>query len=227
MDLSKWLVFNALGMTFALTLALATDTLFWLPLMALSLFTRLFYRSTSTTRNAHPLTRNTYANQITALRFLLATAAALLTNLIDTRLSFFLFGTAIAMDGLDGYLARKFNQASDLGSLFDMTTDAYLVLILSFLLVKYYEVPYLILGIGYLHYGYTLLLYTLNWQQLVIPKNPIGKYVAAFLFISLLSPFILPSSFYLPILYGSSSLTASSFILSFWYKYKASVISTP
>lgn len=227
MDLSKWLVFNALGMTFALILALATNALFWLPLTALGLFVHLFYRYPSTPHSPQPVIRNSYANQITALRFLLATVVALLTNFIAPQLSFFLFGTAIAMDGLDGYLARKFNQASALGGLFDMTTDACLVLILSFLLVKYYEVPYWILGIGYLHYGYTLILYILNWQHLVIPKNPIGKYVAAFLFISLLSPFILPNSFYLPILYASSSLTASSFFLSFWYKYKASVISTP
>ncbi len=218
MDLKKWLIYNALGMTFALILALATDTILWLPTIAFGAFTYLFYHS-------KPATRNSYANQITAFRFLLSTITALSVGSLSSHFAFFLFGTAIALDGLDGYLARKYNQATELGGLFDMTTDAYLVLILSFLLVKNHEVPYWILSIGYLHYGYTLLIHSLDWQDLIIPKNPIGKYVAAFLFISLLSPFILTTTFHLPILYLSSSLTLGSFMLSFWYKYKASVIS--
>ena len=225
MNLKKWLVYNALGMTFALILALATDRILWLPIIAFTEFIYLFYHTKPATRNSQPVTRNTYANQITAFRFLLSSATALSVASLPPLFAFFLFGTAIALDGLDGYLARKYNQASELGGLFDMTTDAFLVLLLSCLLVKNYEVPYWILGIGYLHHGYTLLIHLLNWQDLIIPKNPIGKYVAAFLFISLLGPFILSETISTPILYLSSSLTLGSFMLSFWYKYKVSVIS--
>lgn len=217
MNLKKWLIYNALGMTFALFLALAIDSIVWLLLIAFSSFIFLFYHTI-------PVERKTYANQITAFRFLLSSITALAFVYLAPLWAFFLFGTAIALDGLDGYLARKYNQVTELGGLFDMTTDAYLVLILSFLLVKNYELSYWVLGIGYLHYGYTLLIYFLKWQNLSIPKNPVGKYIAAFLFLSLLSPFIISSDWYSPIIYLSSSLTACSFMLSFWLKYKASVI---
>ena len=112
---------------------------------------------------------------------------------------FFYFGFPIFLDGIDGFIARKFNQSTDIGALFDKTTDAYFVLLLSLILVQKYNVSYWFLGIGYLHYGYELVLQILGWSALKIPPNPIGKYVAVFLFISLLSPFITPSQFYLPL----------------------------
>lgn len=131
---------------------------------------------------------------------------------------------AILLDGLDGYLARKYNQSSEVGALFDKTVDAYFVLLLAFILVIKFDVPFWFIGIGYLHYGYELLILGLGWQFLVTPKNPIGKYIAALLFISVLSPFILSKSLYLPIIYCASSLVSCSFVLSFFYKLKASLV---
>ncbi|QCI99442.1 CDP-alcohol phosphatidyltransferase family protein [Agrobacterium larrymoorei] len=38
---------------------------------------------------------------------------------------------ALALDGIDGYLARRYRQESELGARFDMEVDAFLILILS------------------------------------------------------------------------------------------------
>ncbi len=214
-------------MTLALLLAINTQSVFWLPLVAFSSFCYLFCSSYNASRPSNSESTNnlnSYANQITAFRFLLSAITALVVFQVPEIVIFFLFGLAILLDGLDGYLARKYKQVSEIGALFDKTVDAYFVLLLSFILVLKYEVPFWFLGIGYLHYGYELLLLGLGWQDLPIPKNPIGKYAAALLFISLLSPFILPAYIYLVILYLSAILVSLSFGLSFFYKLKAASV---
>ena len=227
-------------MSIALLLAINTQSVFWLPLVAFFSFGFLFYSEakrkdsasisiairTSSGSTATPTSLpflGSYANQITAFRFLLSTGTALCFPYLPELLSFCLFGLAILLDGLDGYLARKYQQTSEIGALFDKTVDAYFVLLLAFILGQTYEIPFWFLAIGYLHYGYELLLVGLGWQYLSTPKNPIGKYTAAILFLSLLSPFILPQSWFLPIIYLASILVCLSFGLSFWYKYRVSV----
>ena len=41
-----------------------------------------------------------------------------------------LAGFALALDGVDGHLARRFDQVSDFGARFDMEVDAALILVL-------------------------------------------------------------------------------------------------
>ncbi len=219
-----WLIPNSIVMTIALLLAFTTKSLFWLPLTAFFSFIFLFYSYKKNSTTVHSLFQGNYANQITALRFIISSITALVVYQIPEFISFILFGFAIFLDGLDGFLARRYQQTSEIGALFDKTVDAYFVVLLSFVLVFKYDVPYWFLGIGYLHYGYELLLVGLGWQTLAIPKNPIGKYAAASLFISLLSPFVLSSSWYLPIIYIAASLVSFSFGLSFFYKFKAASV---
>lgn len=212
-------------MTIALLLAITTKSVFWLPLIASFSFMYLFFYHHKKEATSHsPAFLGSYANQITAIRFIITSITVLFIYQIPAFLSFCLFGFAILLDGLDGFLARKHQQISEIGALFDKTVDAYFVVLLSFILVLKYEVPIWFLGIGYLHYGYELLLLGLGWQHLVIPKNPIGQYAAAFLFISLLSPFILSPIWYFPIVYSAAALVSFSFAWSFYHKYKVSSV---
>ena len=214
-------------MTIALLLAINTQTVFWLPLIAFISFSYLFYstyRISCTSNLSNTIIFRSYPNQITAFRFLLSAITALFVFQLPEYFSFCSFGLAILLDGFDGYLARKYQQESKLGALFDKTVDAYFVLLLSFILVIKFEVPFWFIGIGYLHYGYELLLFGLGWAALPIPKNPIGKYAAAFLFISLLSPFILPESIYIPIIYLAAIAVSLSFGLSFFFKFRAALV---
>lgn len=82
-----------------------------------------------------------YANLVTALRagFVSLLAAIVLfsdgfTHAHADRLAWSLCAAvffSLALDGVDGYLARKFRQQSELGARFDMEVDALLIFILS------------------------------------------------------------------------------------------------
>ena len=71
-------------------------------------------------------------NIITVFRFLLVPPVVLL--LLDERfgLALLLFGVAGFSDGLDGYLAKRFNWSSRLGALMDPLADK-LLLVSSFI----------------------------------------------------------------------------------------------
>ncbi len=87
----------------------------------------------------YPHRRFGYANMVTAFRASLVslTGATVLCfeslHKTDTVL-WVLVGVvvfALALDGIDGYLARRYRQESELGARFDMEVDALLILVLS------------------------------------------------------------------------------------------------
>lgn len=88
---------------------------------------------------SYPHRRFGYANMVTAFRASLVslTGATVLCfeslHQADTVL-WILVGVvlfALSLDGIDGYLARRYRQESELGARFDMEVDAFLILILS------------------------------------------------------------------------------------------------
>lgn len=70
-----------------------------------------------------------------------------------------LAGLALALDGLDGYLARRFHQESDLGARFDMEVDAFLILCLSAAAWQLGKAGPWVLLIGLMRYGFVLAQY--------------------------------------------------------------------
>jgi len=117
---------------------------------------------------------------------------------------------------------RRFNQVSLWGGLFDKEVDSFLVASVAILLYIRFQFPIAILFIGLLHYWYELLLYGLAWQEIKTPPNPIGKYVAASLFFSLLLAVILPFNWSICLVSVASFFTLFSFSISLFYKYRAS-----
>jgi len=69
---------------------------------------------------------------------------------------FWIAGTAFALDGVDGYLARHSGLASRFGARFDMETDAALGAILATWLLLSGAVGPAILILGYLRYAFVL-----------------------------------------------------------------------
>lgn len=70
--------------------------------------------------------KNNLANIVSIARIFVAFAAIALLYVHTTWayvLAFFLTAIAFAMDGLDGYIARKFNQSSEWGSVLDILGD--------------------------------------------------------------------------------------------------------
>lgn len=112
-----------------------------------------------------------WANLVTFLRAVLSLpvfAAVLLPDLQTEVVIFFLVGVAglaILLDGLDGWLARRFGQSSAFGARFDMEVDAFLILLLSVLVWQTGQTGAWVLWIGLLRYGFIAAGWHWTWLQ--------------------------------------------------------------
>jgi len=79
-------------------------------------------------------------------------------------------GTALLLDGADGWAARRQGLASDFGARFDMEVDAFAILVLAIVVAKAHAVPYWVLAIGTMRYFY--LVATLVFPLLRRPLPP-------------------------------------------------------
>jgi len=86
--------------------------------------------------------RLTTATKITLLRFLLVPFLIFFILNGEFKLSFVIFSIAALTDGLDGFVARKFNQRSPLGAILDPASDKILMLS-SFIILSFPEISIL------------------------------------------------------------------------------------
>lgn len=128
--LRRWSELNAGILLLALAATVATGAL---PILLVGLASLALLVVTRRPRHARVFGLGV-ANAVTLGRLLLAVTGVLLA-----RRSLAAFGVlalvGFALDGVDGWLARRFGEADELGSLFDMETDAYVALLLSAALV--------------------------------------------------------------------------------------------
>lgn len=120
------------------------------------------------------------ANQITALRLVLACGLAGATTALTFRhapasaeLGWALFMTALSgmvLDGIDGYAARKLALVSDFGARFDMEVDAFHILVLSVLAAVMGKAGWWVLMSGMARYGYVAA--GVFWPKLNAPLPP-------------------------------------------------------
>ena len=120
-------------------------------------------------------TRFGEANQVTLLRtgLVCLIGSALLSSGQDQPIGWHLAGLialALALDGVDGFLARRLNLTSDFGARFDMEIDALLLLILSLLVWQTGQAGIWVLAIGLMRYGFV----AASWirPQLAAPLAP-------------------------------------------------------
>jgi phosphatidylglycerophosphate synthase len=116
----------------------------------------------------HPFSRLGPANRVTMIRLmLLALVAGLIGEPVGVRVAATGVGlTAIcaALDGLDGWLARRSGMASAFGARFDMETDALLILVLSVLVWQHEKAGAWVLVGGLLRYGFVAAGWVLPWM---------------------------------------------------------------
>ena len=162
-----------------------------------------------------------YANWVSLIRLviiLILFAAYPYFN--DTQL-FIFFLIAICLDGIDGYLARKFNQISAVGEKFDMEIDAFLVFALSWIHVDQQNLAWYILIPGGLKYIYEISLFWLPARKKEILPKIVRSTIAVSFFLSLLIPFVSQDPSLVIVTYISGALILCSFLISFFNQFKS------
>jgi len=88
-----------------------------------------------------------------------------------------LVACALALDGVDGYVARRTASESELGARFDMEVDAFLLLVLCVYDVRY--VGWWVLSIGLMRYAFVVAGALLPWMRHTLPPRYWRKVVTA------------------------------------------------
>jgi phosphatidylglycerophosphate synthase len=88
-----------------------------------------------------------------------------------------LAAVALALDAVDGKVARRTGTMSALGARFDMEVDAFLILVLSIYAVR--PVGAWVLAIGLMRYGYVAASWVQPWMRGSLPARQWRKVVAA------------------------------------------------
>lgn len=131
-----------------------------------------------------------YANWVTIARLLIVFILGVTYPYLDDYIVFIGFLLAISMDGLDGYLARRFKQNCKEGEGLDMETDAFLVLIISWIHYDTGKLSWWILIPGGLRYFYGITFFWLKQGGVEFPPKKIRATIAVGFFLALLVPFI-------------------------------------
>lgn len=157
------------------------------------------------------------ANYVTLIRAMLVALVAALIGLPATpEMLWWVVGlTALmgALDGLDGWLARRTRMASGFGARFDMETDAALILVLSILVWQHEKAGAWVLLCGLMRYAFVAAGWLLPWLARPLQSTLRGKTVAVGQLVGLsvaLAP-IVPS----PLSAAAAALTLTALAWSF------------
>ncbi len=115
------------------------------------------------------------ANQVTLVRAVLVALVLGLVGETSTSANAWLaIGTALvvlALDGVDGWVARRYGLSSAFGARFDMETDALLILVLSLLVWQFDKAGYWVLLAGLLRYLFVGAGRWLTWLRRPLPPS--------------------------------------------------------
>lgn len=169
-----------------------------------------------------------YANWVTLLRLVLVLFAFYFATTLKPLLFGGLLILSVALDAVDGYLARRFNQSSVFGQYFDMEVDALFVLGMCFYYYFFQDVPIWILIPGVLRYLFRLVTMLIKKPDFQEKKKPYAAYIAGLFFGILLLCLVLSNTMTYYLLLFGSGLIIISFSISFWefftWKHEHSVL---
>ena len=147
----------------------------------------------------HPYPRFGAANYVTLFRAMtMALVAGLIGEPGSARLLWFMIGIVTlvaALDGVDGWLARRSGMESGFGARFDMETDAALILVLSVLVWRHDKAGAWVLMCGLMRYVFVGAGWLLPWLAAPLRSTLRGKTIAVVQYIGLsvaLAPIIMP-----------------------------------
>ncbi|GAA4691863.1 CDP-alcohol phosphatidyltransferase family protein [Nocardioides conyzicola] len=164
------------------------------------------------------------ADAITAVRAALAVAVVVIG---PTGPGLVLVVVALALDWVDGQVARRTGTASASGARFDMETDAFLILVLSAYAAP--EVGWWVLFIGAARYVLWLAERVLPWLRRPVPPRYWRKVVAAVQGIALAAAVsgLLPARLSETLLLGALALLVESFGRDVWWLWRTRHAAAP
>jgi phosphatidylglycerophosphate synthase len=158
-------------------------------------------------------------NFVTALRWLLASSVGLVPNSVPTWVLGATVLAVFALDGVDGWVAKRRGETSEFGAHFDMETDAYFVLLIGIELFTRGRYGAWILLVGVLRYLYVIALALVPARRGDKPRFRFGRHAFTGLMLGLSAGMILSEPFAtLTTLLGCGLVTAS-FAHSFYWSY--------
>jgi len=130
--IEQWSRGHAVLVLLGLLGALITNSTFILGLLSLLSFVIYIIKNIRTLRSLHPF--GGYANQVTTIRLLILLGLILFGIMVSNLYLVISLVVFVCLDGVDGWAARKFNQATVFGQYYDMELDALFVLFACFVL---------------------------------------------------------------------------------------------
>jgi len=122
----------------------------------------------------------------------------------------------LALDGLDGWLARRRGLSSEFGAFFDKESDALFLLLLCGIAAVQGPLPAWILGVGLLRYGFVILVFLLPTPQNRETRSTLARYAYGCMVCALLLSFLPYPGLYRPVVAVASVALVTSFGQSLW-----------
>jgi phosphatidylglycerophosphate synthase len=156
-----------------------------------------------------------YAHQLTLLRFLLLCYATWHIADIDFLWLLTIFIANVLLDVVDGYIARRLDQATYFGMVFDREVDGIYVLAACLYFHVAAGTGAWILVPGVLPYAYRLVAWTMGNPAISGKKQPLAAFLAGVNFVLILIAVVVPGDARLAVLVLSTVLVTLSFLVSF------------
>jgi phosphatidylglycerophosphate synthase len=209
--LSPWLSRHAVVMLLAAGVTVLVPSGAWVTLAAAASFADLLYRERPWLVQPY----GGYANQLTALRLGLLLMAAALMNELPSLWLWLLLAANVAIDVIDGYVARRTNQVSPFGAVFDREVDGVFVLVAYLYFHVVAGLPAWVLIPGLLPYLYRLS--TLARRDRLAPahREKLAPFLAGANFVVLLVAVMAAPEAQFRVVLLSMALVGVSFFVSF------------
>jgi phosphatidylglycerophosphate synthase len=211
--IGQWAKWHALAMLAATTVVLVFGRVEPIVLTAVVSFATYALMQRGLLSQFGPL--GGHANQLTFLRLALLCVAAIGIGSLDWRAMFALFLANVALDVLDGYVARRRNQVTKFGAALDRETDAVFVLVACLYFGLALNVGPWILVQAVLPYFYRIVTWVIPDTKYSEVKQPYAARLAGVNFGLLLLAVAVPDSARLTILIISTATVVFSFMISF------------
>jgi phosphatidylglycerophosphate synthase len=213
MSLQQWNIIHSIFILIGFAVFHLTGW-YW-PVTATAFFSVILLWATQWYTISHLKPAGGYANMLTFLRYILQLLIFAFSNIWPLWSLGLLFSIPVLLDGLDGYLARRFNHISKFGALFDMETDSLFLSLTGIILYKGNIIGAWIFPAAYLRYFYILLIAVLHVNNIQEKRTRFGPYIAFIMFVSLILEFLFQSTVTRIILFAASCMIVLSFIYSF------------